>query len=83
MTPAHCYDEDSERLLTQIKALTDASDGLNSDLHWLEVNAQGSALKQFPLTEQNVQTVAALKSAIDNMRALLWDYIETVAEVGF
>ena len=83
MTPAQCYDEDAERLLAQIKALTDASDGLNSDLHWLAVNAQGAALRQFPLTEQNVQTVAALKSAIDNMRALLWDYIETVAEVGF
>jgi len=83
MTPAHCYDEDAEQLLIQIKALTDASDGLNSDLHWLVVNAQGAAMRQLSVNEENVQTLAALKSAIDNMRVLLWDYIETVAEVGF
>lgn len=81
MTPVH--HKDAERLLNQFKTLTDVLAGLHSDLHWLAMNAQGTGMKQLPVTEQDVETLAALKSAIDNMRVLLWDYIETVAHVGF
>ena len=81
MTPVHVYHKDAEKLLTQFKALTDLLVGLHSDLHWLAMNAQGITMRQSPVTEQDVETLAALKSAIDNMRVLLWNYIETAAEV--
>jgi hypothetical protein len=82
MTPVHVYDKDAERLLTQFKTLTDVLAGLHSDLHWLAMNAPGTAMRQLPVTEQDVETLAALKSAIDDMRVLLWNYIETAAEVN-
>jgi hypothetical protein len=82
MNQVQVYDKDSERLLTQFKSLTDVLAGLHSDLHWLAMNAQGSAIRQLPVTEQNVETLAGLKSAIDNLRVLLWNYIETAAEVN-
>jgi hypothetical protein len=82
MTPVQVYDKDSERLLTQFKALTDILAGLHSDLHWLAMNGQSAAMRQLPVTEQDVETLAALKSALDNMRVLLWNYIETAAEVN-
>ena len=81
MTPVHAYHKDAERLLTQFKELTDVLAGLHSDLHWLAMNAQGGGMRQLPVTEQDVETLAALKSAIDNLRVLLWNYIETAAEV--
>ena len=82
MTPVHVDHKDAEKLLTQFKALTDLLVGLHSDLHWLAMNAQGGAMRQLPVTEQNVETLAGLKSAIDNLRVLLWNYIETAAEVN-
>jgi len=81
MTPVPVYHKDVERLLTQFKELTDVLAGLHSELHWLAMNAQGAGMRQLPVTEQDVETLAALKSAIDNMRVLLWNYIETAAEV--
>jgi hypothetical protein len=81
MTPVHVYHKDAERLLAQFKALTDLLAGLHSDLHWLAMSAQGVAMRQSPVTELDVETLAGLKSAIDNMRVLLWNYIETAAEV--
>jgi len=81
MIPVHVYHKDAERLLTRFKELTDVLAGLHSDLHWLAMNAQEAGMRQLPITEQDVETLAALKSAIDNMRVLLWNYIETAAEV--
>ena len=81
MTPVPIYHKDAERLLIQFKELTDVLAGLHSDLHWLAMNAEGAGMRQLPVTEQDVETLAALKSAIDNMRVLLWNYIETAAEV--
>ena len=81
MNQVQVYDKDAERLLTQFKSLTDVLAGLHSDLHWLAMNAQGSTMRQLPVTEQNVETLAGLKSAIDNLRVLLWNYIETASAV--
>ena len=81
MIPVHVYHKDAERLLTRFKELTDVLAGLHSDLHWLAMNAQEAGMRQLPITEKDVETLAALKSAIDNMRVLLWNYIETAAEV--
>jgi hypothetical protein len=81
MTPVHVQDKDVERLLTDLKALTNGLAGLHKDLHWLAMDAQGAALRQLPVTEQDVETMAALKSEIDNMRVLLWNYIETASAV--
>jgi len=81
MTPVPIYHKDAERLLIQFKELTDVLAGLHSDLHWLAMNAEGAGMRQLPVTEQDVETLAALKSALDNMRVLLWNYIEAAAEV--
>jgi hypothetical protein len=35
-----------------------------------------------PAAELNVNTLAELKSAVDDMRLLLWQYIETASEVN-
>jgi hypothetical protein len=79
MTPVH--EKDVERLLTNLKELTNGLAGLHKDLLWLTMDAHGAALAQLPVTERDVETMAALKSEIDNMRVLLWDYIETASAV--
>ena len=78
MTPVNV---DVERLLADLKALTNSLAGLHKDLHWLAMDAQGAVLRQMPVTDQDVETMAALKSEIDNMRVLLWNYIEAAAAV--
>jgi hypothetical protein len=45
------------------------------------MQAQDSPGKQSPAAELNVELLTALKGAVDNMRLLLWDYIETASEV--
>jgi hypothetical protein len=45
------------------------------------MQANDSSGKQTPAAELNVELLTSLKGAVDNMRLLLWDYIETASEV--
>ena len=68
-------------LVDHLKNLTGKLTALHGDLYWLAMQAQDSSGKQSRAAELNVELLTNLKGAVDNMRLLLWDYIETASEV--
>ena len=81
-TEGHLQAGNSE-LVRHLKDLTNALNALHGDLYWLAMQAPESAEKQsIPAAELDVDLLAGLKSAVDDMRLLLWQYIETASEVN-
>jgi hypothetical protein len=72
---------DIDELVNHLRSLTNELTALHGDLYWLAMQAQDSSGKQSPAAELNVELLTGLKGAVDNMRLLLWDYIETASEV--
>jgi hypothetical protein len=81
MTEGHLH-TDSTELVVHLKELTAALTAVHSDLYWLAMQAPNSADKPAaPAADLNVTMLAELKSAVDEMRLLLWQYIETASEL--
>jgi len=81
MTESHLH-TDSTELVTHLKQLTTALTAVHEDLYWLAMQAPNANDKPaVPAAELNVDMLTELKSAVDDMRLLLWQYIETASEV--
>ncbi len=73
---------DINELVNHLKTITDELTALHGDLYWLAMQAQDLTVEKSSPAELNVELLAALKGAVDNMRLLLWNYIETASEVN-
>lgn len=73
---------DFDELVDHLKALTEELTALHSDLYWLAMQAEEASGEPPAAAELNVDLLASLKGAVDNMRMLLWKYIETASEVN-
>lgn len=74
---------DSNELVTHLKELTTALTAVHGDLYWLAMQAPNADDKPAaPAADLNVAMLAELKTAVDDMRLLLWQYIETASEVN-
>lgn len=81
MTMARDSYTDINELVNHLKALTSELTAVHGDLYWLAMQAQDASAKPSSAAELNVELLAALKGAVDNMRLLLWKYIETASQV--
>jgi hypothetical protein len=73
---------DSTELVNHLKELTTALTAVHEDLYWLAMQAPNANDKPaVPAAELNVNMLAELKLAVDDMRLLLWQYIETASEI--
>src|SRR5258708_37321981 len=79
-TLRHSYTDVNE-LLSHLKAITEELTALHGDLYWLAMQAQDASGTKSAAAELSVESLAALKGAFDNMRLLLWNYIETASKV--
>jgi hypothetical protein len=81
MTDRHLH-TDSKELVTHLKELTTALTAVHSDLYWLAMQAPNADEKPAaPAADLNVALLTELKNAVDDMRLLLWQYIETASEL--
>jgi hypothetical protein len=67
-------------LVNHLKELTEELTAVHSELYWLAMRAQNSTDKESP-AELKVDLLTDLKGAVDNMRLMLWNYIETASVV--
>jgi hypothetical protein len=82
MTDSRLNTNSSEELVSHLKELTTALTAVHEDLYWLAMQAPNANDKPaVPAAELNVDMLSELKSAVDDMRLLLWQYIETASEV--
>lgn len=73
---------DFKELVSHLKELTNALTVVHGDLYWLAMQTPDAAAKQnIPAAELNVDMLAELKTAVDDMRLLLWQYIESATAV--
>jgi hypothetical protein len=82
MTAARRPDTDVNELVNHLKAITDELTALHGDLYWLAMQDQDVSGGQASAVGLNVELLAGLKGAVDNMRLLLWNYIETASEIN-
>jgi hypothetical protein len=81
MTDRHA-NIDSTELVSHLKELTTALTAVHEDLYWLAMQAPNANDKPaVPAADLNVDMLAELKLAVDDMRLLLWQYIETASEL--
>jgi hypothetical protein len=71
---------DIDALVNHLKELTEELTAVHSELYWLAMRAQNSTDKESP-AELKVDLLTDLKGAVDNMRLMLWNYIETASVV--
>ncbi|HET9789796.1 MAG TPA: hypothetical protein VFR08_00690 [Candidatus Angelobacter sp.] len=71
---------DIDALVNHLKELTEELTAVHSELYWLAMRAQDSTDKESP-AELKVDLLTDLKGAVDNMRLMLWNYIETASVV--
>jgi hypothetical protein len=80
MTERHLQSDNTE-LVNHLKDLTNALTALHGDLYWLAMQSPDPEKKEaVPAAELNVEMLTNLKGAVDDMRLLLWQYIETASE---
>jgi hypothetical protein len=80
MDKATGTDTTINELVTQLKGLTSELTAVHSELYWLAMQAKDVASKDTP-SELNFDMLAELKGAVDNMRLILWNYIETASQL--
>ena len=81
MTDRHLH-TDSNELVNHLQELTTALTAVHEDLYWLAMQAPNADDKPAaPAADLNVSMLAELKLAVDDMRLLLWQYIETASQV--
>jgi hypothetical protein len=73
---------DINELVNHLKTITEELTALHGDLYWLAMQAQDVSAEQSSAATLNVEMLAGLKGAVDNMRLLLWNYIETASETN-
>lgn len=66
---------DLTELVDHVKTLTQELTSLHGDLYWLAMQAEE------PRADLNIEILTSLKSAVDDMRLLLWNYIEAASQV--
>lgn len=64
----------------RIATLTEELTALHRDLYWLAEDSN-LAVQEQALSDLNFDQIMALKLAIDNVRDLLWKYVDAVAKV--
>jgi hypothetical protein len=70
----------SNELVSHLKDLTNALNALHGDLYWLAMQAPESSEKpSTPAAELDVDLLTGLKTAVDDMRLLLWQYLEAAS----
>ncbi len=72
---------DVNELVNHIKSITTELTALHADLYWLAMQAQDVSGQQAAAGELNVELLTAFKGTVDNVRLLLWNYIETASQV--
>jgi len=82
MTMVRHPDTDINQLVTHLRSLTDELTAVHGDLYWLAMQSQEIKAEKPSLAELNVDLLAELKGAVDSMRMILWDYIETASAVN-
>jgi hypothetical protein len=82
MTAVRKTNTDINELVNHLKAITDELTALHGDLYWLAMQAQDVSAEQSSAATLSVEMLAGLKGAVDNMRLLLWNYIETASETN-
>lgn len=81
--PDRRLNTDSTELVSHLKELTTALTAVHEDMYWLAMQPPNANDKPaVPAAEINVDLLSELKSAVDDMRLLLWQYIETASEVN-
>lgn len=81
--PDRRLETNSTELVSHFKELTTALTAVHEDLYWLAMQPPNANDKPaVPAAELNVDMLSELKSAVDDMRLLLWQYIETASEVN-
>lgn len=80
MQDEHGTHQNIDALVNHLKELTAELTAVHHDLYWLAMQTQDAAGKETP-AQLNVDLLAELKAAVDNMRLLLWKYIETASAV--
>jgi hypothetical protein len=74
---------DNTELVNHLRELTKALNDVHGDLYWLAMQSPDASKKEaVPAAELNVDLLAELKGAVDDMRLLLWQYIETASELN-
>ncbi|HWG49652.1 MAG TPA: hypothetical protein VN669_08165 [Candidatus Acidoferrales bacterium] len=69
---------DIGELVNHLKELTTELTAVHNELYWLAMQTQDARGQNTP-ADLNVNLLAELKGAVDNMRLLLWKYIETAS----
>ncbi len=74
---------ENAQLVEHLKDLTSALNAVHNDLYWLAMQPPDAEKKEsVPAAEINVDLLAELKTAVDGMRLLLWQYIESASELN-
>ena len=80
MTMQEGPNTDFGELVNHLKDLTNALTAVHGDLYWLAMQTPDPEERQSPAANLNVDLLTELKTAVDDMRLLLWKYIETASE---
>jgi hypothetical protein len=72
-------DLDAAGLVDHLKTLTTELTALHGDLYWLAMQAHDSQEESLAVA-LNIEVLTSLKSAVDDMRLLLWNYIEAASK---
>jgi DNA-binding transcriptional regulator YbjK len=67
-------------LVDHLKVLTTELTALHGDLYWLAMQSQDPSKGESSMAALNVDLLTSLKSAVDDMRLLLWNYIEAASQ---
>ena len=71
---------DTGALAKRIKSIADELMALHSELYWMALDVSAGP-EQEQLDDLDIHLVTDLKSALDNMRDLLWKYLEVAAKI--
>jgi hypothetical protein len=67
-------------LVDHLKTITTELTALHSDLYWLAMQAQDPSKGESPAAALDIDLLSSLKCAVDDMRLLLWNYIEAASQ---
>ena len=74
---------DTTELVNHLKELTNALNAVHGDLYWLAMQSPDTANKEaVPAAELSLNLLTELKGAVDDMRLLLWQYLETASQIN-
>ena len=73
-------DVDATGFADHLKTLTTELTALHGDLYWLAMQAHDSSQEESLAATLNIDLLTSLKSAVDDMRLLLWNYIEAASK---